>query len=418
MDIRDRLDLKFKERKVNSSKVEAGSSSKNIQRSRANNDISKYVTGTYIPTKEGDIFIARHSYDLDHLHGNFQLSILENIEGKDLQLLSSREQKIKFDLKKTLFLDTETTGLAGGTGTSAFLIGIGFFYENKYIVEQYFMRDYNEEASMLQLIAEKAIDYDLIVTFNGRSFDLPLLETRMILNRIEPVFNRLHDVDLLHPARRIWGLSLENCRLGTLEEEVLGFERTEDDLPSSLIPGIYFDYLKFGDADPLYKVFYHNEKDVVSMVSLLFKEYSYFNDPLNEQTITPLDLYSMGKYYELMRDYTMAQACMEKASPNLSDSYRRDSLIRLSMIHKREKRWADAVGIWKDFVSNERIFNLSPYVELAKYYEHKENKFETALRYSTEALSKISNRRENDVGALRHRIFRLENKIRKIKEKQ
>ena len=299
--------------------------------------------------------------------------------------------------------------MAGGTGTSAFLIGIGYFYENKYIVEQYFMRDYNEEASMLQLISEKAIDYDLIVTFNCRSFDLPLLETRMILNRIEPVFNRLHDVDLLHPARRIWGLSLENCRLGTLEEEVLGFERTEDDLPSSLIPGIYFDYLRFGDADPLYKVFYHNEKDVVSMVSLLFKEYSYFNDPLNEQTITPLDLYSMGRYYERMRDYTMAQACIEKASPNLSDSYRRDSLIRLSMIHKREKRWADAVGIWKDFVSNERIFSLSPYVELSKYYEHKEKKFETALCYSNEALSKISNRRENDVGALRHRIFRLEN---------
>lgn len=417
MDIRDRLELKFKERKVNMPKIETGSSSKNTQKTQSNSDISKYVTGTYIPTKDGDIFVARHSYELDHLHGNFQLSILEKLEGKDLQVLNTGKQKINFDLKKTLFLDTETTGLAGGTGTSAFLIGIGFFYENKYIVEQYFMRDYIEESPMLQLIAEKVIDYDLIVTFNGRSFDLPLLETRMILNRIEPVLNRIHDLDLLHPARRIWGLSLENCRLGTLEEEVLGFERTEDDLPSSLIPGIYFDYVKFGDADPLYKVFYHNEKDVVSMVGLLFKEHNYFKNPLNDKTIAPLDLYSMGKYFERMRDYTMAQACIAKASPKLNGAYRRDSLIRLSMIHKREKRWADAVGIWKDFVSNEKIFTLLPYVELAKYYEHKAKKFEIALHYSNKALSKLSDRRENDLSALRHRIFRLENKIRRIKEK-
>ena len=417
MNIRDRLESKFKERKVNLPKIETGFSSKNIQKPLSKSDISKYVTGTYIPTKDGEIFVARHCYDLDHLHGNFQLSFLEKLEGKDLRVLNTRKQKIIFDLKKTLFLDTETTGLAGGTGTSAFLIGIGFFYENKYIVEQYFMRDYIEESPMLRLIAEKAIDYDLIVTFNGRSFDLPLLETRMILNRIDPVLNRMDDLDLLHPARNIWGLSLENCRLGTLEEEVLEFERTEDDLPSSLIPGIYFDYVKFGDADPLYKVFYHNEKDVVSMVGLLFKEYNYFNNPLNDKSIAPLDLYSMGKYFERMRDYTMAQACMATASPKLNGAYRRDSLIRLSMIHKREKRWADAVGIWKDFVSNEKIFILSPYVELAKYYEHKAKKFEIAIRYSNKALSKISNRRENDVSALRHRILRLENKIRRIKEK-
>ena len=417
MDIRDRLESKFKERKVNLPKIETGFSSKNIEKAQLKSDISKYVTGTYIPTKECDIFVARHSYDFDHLHGNFQLSFLEKLEGKDLQVLNTRKQKIIFDLKKTLFLDTETTGLAGGTGTSAFLIGIGFFYENKFVVEQYFMRDYIEESPMLRLIAEKAIDYDLIVTFNGRSFDLPLLETRMIMNRIDPVFTRLHDLDLLHPARNIWGLSLENCRLGTLEEEVLAFERTEDDLPSSLIPGIYFDYVKFGEADPLYKVFYHNEKDVVSMVGLLFKEYNYFNNPLRDKTIAPLDLYSMGKYFERMRDYTMAQACIAKASPKLNGSCRRDSLLRLSMIHKREKRWADAVSIWKDFVSNEKIFNLSPYVELAKYYEHKAKNFEIAMHYSNEALNKISSRRENDASALRHRIFRLKNKIRRIKAK-
>ena len=167
----------------------------------------------------------------------------------------------------------------------------------------------------------------------------------MILNRIEPVLSRLRDIDLLHPARRIWGLSLSDCRLGTLEEEILRFERTEDDIPGSLIPGLYFDYIRFGNVDPLYKVFYHNEKDVVSMVGMLHKEFSYLSNPLNEKSAKPLDLYNMGKYFERMRDWTTALACIQKASPGLNESYRRDSLIRLSMIHKKEERWEEAVGI-------------------------------------------------------------------------
>jgi len=411
MDIRDRLELRYGVRQNDSSiKIESESSLKKSKSPSPKDDISKYVTGSFFPTKDGEIFIARHTYDMDHQHGKYSLDDIVDLEGRDLKILSNSSSKIKFELNRTLFLDTETTGLAGGVGTAAFLIGIGYFYENKYIVEQFFMRDYNEEAAMLKLLAEKAANFDTIVTFNGRSFDLPLLETRMILNRIDPALSRLRDVDLLHPARRIWGLRLSDCRLGTLENEVLEFQRAEDDIPGSLIPGIYFDYLQFGNADKLYKVFYHNEKDVVSMVGLLQSEHRYFADPTRQKEIKPLELYQMGKYFERNRDWTMALACLEKAIPNLRESYRIDSLFRLAMIHKRNGRWTEAVGIWKDLVTEDNPFSLQPFVELAMYYEHKEKNIVTALNYSTNALGKISRRRDRDIFALEHRIKRLNKK--------
>ena len=414
MDIRDRLELRYGERQNDTSiKKEKAPSLKRSKSISPKDDISKYVTGSFIPTADSEIFVARHTYDMDHKHGKYSLDDIIDLEGRDLKILSNSSSEVKFDLNRTLFLDTETTGLAGGVGTAAFLIGIGYFYQNKYIVEQFFMRDYNEEAAMLKLLAEKATDFDTIVTFNGRSFDLPLLETRMILNRIDPALSKLRDVDLLHPARRIWGLRLSDCRLGTLEIEVLGFQRTEDDIPGSLIPGIYFDYLQFGNADKLYKVFYHNEKDVVSMVGLLQSEHRYFADPTNEKEIKPLDLYQMGKYFERCRDWTMALACLEKATPNLHHGYRIDSLLRLSMIHKRNGRWTEAVGIWKDLVSKDNPFSLKPFVELSMYYEHREKNVEAALIYSTNALRKISGRRDSDILKLEHRIKRLNKKIGK-----
>ena len=412
MDIRDRLELRYGERQNDTSVNKKIKSSQKKSRSLLpRDDISKYVTGSFIPTADKEIFVARHTYDMDHQHGKYSIDDIVNLEDKDLRIFSTGSAIVNFELDKTLFLDTETTGLAGGAGTAAFLIGMGYFYENKYIVEQFFMRDYDEEAAMLNLIAEKAANFDMIVTFNGRSFDLPLLETRMILNRIDPVLNRLKDVDLLHPARRIWGLRLSDCRLGTLEDEVLGFQRAEDDIPGSLIPGIYFDYLQFGNADKLNKVFYHNEKDIVSMVGLLHIEHRYLTNPTIEKEMKPLDLYQMGKYFERSREWTNALACLEKASPELEGRYKIDSLIRQSMIHKRNGRWAEAVGIWKDLVSEDAHFSLQPFVELAMYYEHREKKIEIALNFSTNALDKISRRRDSDIFALKHRIQRLNRKL-------
>ena len=418
MNIRDRLELRYGERQNDASINKKFKSSQKKSKSHLpKDDISKYVTGSFIPTADKEIFVARHTYDMDHQHGKYSMDEIANLEDKDLRILSTGSAKVNFELNKTLFLDTETTGLAGGSGTAAFLIGIGYFYENKYIVEQFFMRDYDEEAAILNLLAEKTANFDTIVTFNGRSFDIPLLETRMILNRIDPVFSRLRDIDLLHPARRIWGLRLSDCRLGTLENEILSFQRAESDIPGSLIPGIYFDYLRFGNADKLYKVFYHNEKDVVSMVGLLHSEYQCLTNPTIEKEMKPLDLYQIGKYFERSREWTMALVCLEKASPKLDERYRIDSLIRLSIIHKRNGRWSEAVGIWKDLVSEDTPFSLQPFVELAMYYEHREKKIESALIFSTNSLDKIPRRRDSDIYALEHRIKRLNRKISRKKSK-
>jgi uncharacterized protein YprB with RNaseH-like and TPR domain len=171
------------------------------------------------------------------------------------------------DPERLVFLDTETTGLAGGTGTCAFLIGLGTVEGTGFAVRQFFLRDYVEEKAALEALAAALAGCEGLVTFNGKAFDVPLLETRYTLSRLPSPFSRLLHLDMLHPARKLWKLRLESCKLTHLERHVLGIER-EGDVPGSDIPGIYFDYLRTGDARGLQPVFYHNALDIITLAAL------------------------------------------------------------------------------------------------------------------------------------------------------
>ena len=173
-----------------------------------------------------------------------------------------------FELAQALFIDTETTGLAGGTGTYAFLIGCGWLEDGALRVEQYFMRDHADEPAMMAHLARLISRFDWTVSFNGKSFDLPLLRTRFIMNRTRTALDALGALDLLHAARRLWRHQLPRRDLGTLEREILGVQR-ELDVPSHEIPDIYFRYLRTGDASELVPVMAHNRQDMVSMAALL-----------------------------------------------------------------------------------------------------------------------------------------------------
>ena len=165
------------------------------------------------------------------------------------------------------FLDTETTGLAGGTGTCAFLVGVGRITPEGFRVRQFFMRDYCEEASLLDALARHLAPFRVLITYNGRTFDQPLLETRYRLNRSRPPFGKLEHLDLLYGARRLWKLRYETCRLVDLENQVLGFER-QGDVPGALIPYLYFEYLRTGRAARLLPVFHHNATDILTLACL------------------------------------------------------------------------------------------------------------------------------------------------------
>src|SRR5579862_2604180 len=196
------------------------------------------------------------------------------IDPAALSLLAPSAPKEVRDPAQWLFLDTETTGLAGGTGTYPFLVGIAWWDAGGLEVEQFFMRDLDEEHSLLLELSERMMTRPVLVTFNGKSFDWPLLETRYRMTRSIPAFTPKVHLDFLHPARQLWRLRLGSVRLKDLERHVLCEEgralewSRHDDIDSSLIPQIYFDYLRGGPAEPLAGIFHHNQMDLRGLGAL------------------------------------------------------------------------------------------------------------------------------------------------------
>ena len=221
--------------------------------------------GQLVETDAGPILTVRREFPFDHRHGRVALEGALSVSAEALRVLT-RDAALP-DARRLLFLDTETTGLSGGTGTYAFLVGAGFIEDDRFVVVQHFMRDLDEEPALLAAVAPLLERASGVVTFNGSGFDVPLLETRFILGRRRWPATLLH-MDLMHPARRVWAARFVDCRLGTLEREVLGHQR-EDDVPGSLIPSLYFDFLRRRHAGPLARVFTHNCDDVLSLVALL-----------------------------------------------------------------------------------------------------------------------------------------------------
>lgn len=190
-----------------------------------------------------------------------------------------------------LFLDTETTGLSGGVGTIAFQVGLGYFAPAGFVVEQFLMRDYPDEEAMLDLLAARMKRFSVLCTFNGKTFDVPLLKTRFLMHRIRDDGIPICHADVLFPARRLWKLRLKQCNLGTLETALLGVER-EDDLPGALVPQTYFQYLKDRNFTPLVGILDHNRQDIVSLAQLFYVLCVQFSHP--EDIAEQEDLFSLG----------------------------------------------------------------------------------------------------------------------------
>ena len=227
--------------------------------------VEDVVGGTLESNDAGSFVVISETHPLPH---GLSQAWPGDADRRALTTLSGDPELEDFELERALFVDTETTGLAGGTGTYAFLVGCGWVEDGALRVEQYFMRDHADEPAMMAHLARLIARFDWTVSFNGKSFDLPLLRTRFIMNRRRTALDALGALDLLHVARRLWRYQLPRRDLGTLEREILGVER-ELDVPSHEIPDIYFRYLRTGDARELVPVVAHNRVDMVSMAALL-----------------------------------------------------------------------------------------------------------------------------------------------------
>jgi uncharacterized protein YprB with RNaseH-like and TPR domain len=323
------------------------------------------------------------------------------------------------DPEQWLFLDTETTGLCGGTGTYPFLVGLAWWDRGGLAIEQSFMREFSEERSLLEALAERMEERPVLVTFNGKSFDWPLLETRYRMTRAIPAPKPRAHLDFLHPARNLWKLRLGSVRLSRLERHVLGRDRKED-LDSAEIPRIYLDFLRGGPADPLVPVFLHNQMDLGGLAGLAGRILSLLGDE-NVTSEDGLELFGLSRICErrgqVKRARKMYQQTIGSALPRETDRAARVALARLA---KREGDLSCARELWKSTLGNSRE-GYEAYEQLAIYYEHEVREPGEALKITRDALTQL--RRSHQLGivpvriyermkeAFEHRLARLERKL-------
>lgn len=305
---------------------------------------------------------------------------------------------IEHEPDKLVFIDTETSGLAGGTGTYTFLIGAGKFEEHQFNISQFFLHDPAEESAQLYALETFISGCRTVVTYNGKSFDIPLLNTRFITHGWKPIFSELGHIDLLHLARRLWHDRIPSRTLGNIETNVLGIFRTQEDVPGWMIPQIYFDFLQFGDTIQLKNVQYHNMMDVLSL-SLLFNYLiDLINDPYSFVT-SDEDFLSLAKFHEEIDNIQIAIALYQKCldMPILPQK-RITALDRLAAIYKRQNNLSNAIPLWEEAAQQE---HLNAYLELAKYYEHHEHNIFKALQLTNQAIRILERTSNTDLNKIK-----------------
>lgn len=348
-------------------------------------ELSEVVEGEVVENDLGGFYCVDRVFPLSHRHGRLELTRLTGVPREAFSLLSRGDDSFDIDLERALFLDTETTGLAGGSGTCAFMIGLGFVEEGSFVVRQLFMRDYGEEAAMLHALTELLSRFDVLVSYNGKTFDIPLLESRFVLSRQRPSFENLLHFDLLHPARSLWKARIESCRLMELEYRLLGIER-EDDVPGHLIPDLYFRFVRSGDASRLHYVFDHNRHDILSLAALTVCA----SDLLDEHYVPddPLDDISLGRLFERTRQLERSMHHYTRAvEAGVTGAARRRALKALAEQHKRRGELENAEAIWRDLATDDSIEAIHALHELAMMAEHKHRDFQDGIEHCDRALA-------------------------------
>ena len=379
-------------------------------------DIASVMAGRVLPTELGETFVYEERFAADYQHGHAPIRPSASLNIVSAWAADARLRELP--IEAFAFLDTETSGLAGGTGTYAFLIGVARFAEGgEFVLQQFFMRDPSEEPAMLDALSRFLAPAQALVTFNGKAFDAPLLGTRFLLHRMPNPMQELAHLDLLPLARRLWRERLESRALKYIEENVLRAPRTVQEVPGYEIPYLYFDYLRSGDARPLKGVFYHNAMDVVAMAALLSHTSTMLADPFHEGIEHGLDVIAMAKLYEHLGEWETAARLFERGlQMSLGEEYFWEALRRLSVLQKRRGDFEQAIALWEQAAADGHVY---AYVELAKFYEHKRRDAATALQWTKSALQQVRRgglptyMRKHWEQELRHRRERLEKRTRR-----
>jgi uncharacterized protein YprB with RNaseH-like and TPR domain len=401
------------EDKLNSLGLHFGTNHLKINLNQGKSEFS-VTNGTISENSLGSFYYLDTKFDRNYRHGQIEFSnLITYSENKRFPGMDS-----SFNINECIFIDTETTGLSQSAGTFAFMVGVGIIKEDSLLIRQYFLRNPGEEAAMLLDLSNFIENYKVLVSYNGISFDIPILINRYILYRMPHDLRTKKQLDLLKYSRSIWRYQFEDRSLKSIESKVLSYQRTSEEVPGWMAPEIYRDFLKTGNYSQIQGVFYHNAMDVVSLAALVIKidhvlstssDYEEQYDTLN---------FALAKLYDKNNERNIAVEIYEKAiiQNNIPHEIKIKAILSLSKIYKRENKYSEAVSLWEKAVEMENIDSM---VELAKHYEHRERNISKAIYYTN--LSKQTlDKQEPDIKIqsinkdLHHRLQRLYNKLESI----
>lgn len=374
--------------------------------------IDQALPGYWHQTDDGPCFFAERRYSVTTGRGPVTLGSLLNARSSTLWDAGRASALHLMDARKLLFLDTETTGLSGGTGIYVFLVGVAFFSEDgtEVVVRQYFLSDVSAERPLLHALNDLFAGFEAVVTFNGKSFDWPLLETRYTYARLRCVLRDPPHLDMLGPARRLWKDRLDSCSLEMLETHVLGVRRGFD-VPGWRIPSLYFQYLRAGHVGHVLPVFDHNEHDLLSLMALTGHVGRILEQP-DDVDLHAAELFGLGKLYEDLGKVAQSLRAYERGlALDPSVELRSAALRRLSFLYKHLQQRDEAVAIWATLAA-EGTHLMFPYLELAKHYEHRARDYDAASRYTLLALQRATNVVER--AELEHRLNRVRAKAERV----
>ena len=377
-------------------------------RRRVVTPIGNAISGTEQTNAHGSFFLVEELFASSQMHGKFAIREFVDICTQALSLLANDKRINKYKNTDALFFDLETTGLAGGTGTFPFMIGIGWFDGDNFILKQLFSRDHSEEKASLTYLLEAAADKEFLISFNGKSYDMTLLSARLILNRLANPLLELPHLDLLHSCRRVLGHRLDSCSLTSVEANILKHYR-DGDIPGFEIPQRYFDWLRMRDPTLVVDIFYHNRLDIVSMAGIAL----HLSNMLNEgDCLFTRDALHMTKL-KIERSDSFETESIEKLVQlaGASDtSIAVDAMTTLATIYKKNGQMEEAATLWQKIIQA-KPQEISPVEELAKYYEHEVRDYYKA-RSIIETVTNSTGfipRKERE--SLNHRLTRLKEKI-------
>jgi len=378
----------------------------------------------------GQCLVIDRRYESDRWHGDVQIGDCELGDAESLGLLdpsfrSKGEPAPASAGSRAVFIDLETTGLSGGAGTVAFLVGCGYFDLGAFQVRQFLLTSYNAERALLAAAAELFGDADLIVTYNGKTFDVPVMETRWAFHRMRAPFEEVPHFDMLHPARRLWrsrSVDVDDggCRLTTLERVLLNLRRVGD-VNGFEIPGRFFQFLRTADPRPLEPVLEHNRLDLVSLAAVTSRALRLTAGG-EAACRDGREALAVGRVLERAGVLDRAEACYRRAIESASVETRAEAIFRVGLRCRRDRRFEEAAGFWRDLLTltdngsmrRDRVLGVLrefAIEALAIHHEHRARDFVAAREMALVALDGDESSTRAD--GMRHRLARLDRKLAK-----